>query len=343
MGKNKNKLLTYVILAVFSLLGACNMKKDEPAQPVQEAERHAFMLENDFIFIADVPKNWRYILYPVCNYGYYAQYNFENDTNKKYSHQGQTYVKFIGLGGKEGGRDNYFAITASSKENSPGFSIMDDGAASPYVPFIFRDGIQGQRENKIWEDGDHIKYYESSIYDIEEKYCLMLTMLEDEYNANEPSITEFLESTCFRTSDLGISGEEDILKRELLTLHIWSPYVQLSLEVPEGAEMGYKIRPRWEGGGEICLYYIYLDKEKDKYIEIEPDPDGWYVDPTGDFHYFLNQEDFMETVYEIPKNYVTPGGYYFVRKNVALWVNVDQEDTEMREYAKKIVQSVQFE
>lgn len=73
------------------------------------------------------------------------------------------------------------------------------------------------------------------------------------------------------------------------------------------------------------MYYIYLDKEKKNYIEIEADPDGWYIEPSGDFHYYLNREDFKETVYEIPMNFVTSGGYYFMKKNIAFWVYLEED------------------
>ncbi|MDE7327563.1 MAG: hypothetical protein K2N63_15025 [Lachnospiraceae bacterium] len=150
---------------------------------------------------------------PICNYEYYEHFNYTYDN---YDHQDYIYLEFEGLGGKYDGSDNYFTVTASPEVDYPGFSTTDDVAPSQMVPFCFSDGTQGQRETKIWKDAfKYIKeptmYYESNIYDIEKKYCLMLAMLEDEYNANEQDITKFVESACFRTSDLGISKEEDII------------------------------------------------------------------------------------------------------------------------------------
>lgn len=336
----KNRILCILICAMAEVifLSACNLQKTETKM---ESERHAFWIENELIFIADVPENWRYILYPKYNHGDYRDEIEGTDCE----------VRFIGEG-KEDGNDDFFEIYAHAARKWADYGYI--GYSNNFIErdsnsFTFCDGTLGRWDTKIWEGSffhamqGSTMFYDGCIYDMEKNYYLVFSMLKDEYDANEQDIISFLNSSCFRSSDLGISKEENVLKRELLTLHIWNPLMQLSVEVPEGVELGYKTRPHWDRGGDNCLYYIYLDKEKKNYIEIEADPDGWYIEPSGDFHYYLNREDFKETVYEIPRNFVTSGGYYFMKKNIAFWVYLEEDNTEMKEYAKKIVQSVQFE
>lgn len=300
----KNRILCFLIFAMaeITFLTACNLQKTETNM---ESERHAFWIENELIFIADVPENWRYILYPKYNHGDYRDEIEGTDCG----------VRFVGKG-KEDRDDNFFQIFANAARRGTAYEYINPNV--DYIrldsnPFTFCDGTAGKWNTEIWEEsffrrGERWEiFYRAFICDAERKNYIELNMLKDEYDVNEQDIISFLNSSCFRISDLGISKEENVLKRELLTLHIWNPLMQLSVEVPEGVELGYKIRPYWDRGGDNCLYYIYLDKEKKNYIEIEADPDGWYIEPSGDFHYYLNREDFKETVYEIPMNFVTSG------------------------------------
>lgn len=66
----KNRILCILICAMAEVifLSACNLQKTETKM---ESERHAFWIKNELIFIADVPENWRYILYPKYNHGDY--------------------------------------------------------------------------------------------------------------------------------------------------------------------------------------------------------------------------------------------------------------------------------
>lgn len=318
----------------------------KPEASKKETERHAFMLENDLIFIADVPNDWRYILYPVYDYGYYE------DLIKSGS-DGTHYVNFIGMGdGKSDGNDNYFVISASAVQK--GFDFDDTSHDGEEVTrgntsFSFRDGTPGEWKTK---HGEHSLYhnptasavfYEEYIHDRDMNYGIYFNMLKSEYDLNEQAIKDFVESACFRTSDLGTGGEGDVSGRERLTLHIKSPYAQLSLMVPEGAGIGYELTPGYGDVSGIGIYNIYLDGEKKNYIRILPDPHGEFAEQSGDYRYYLNMEDFGEIVYEIPGSNSVGRGYYFPEKQLMVWARVDKQDAGMQEYAKQIVQSIRFE
>ncbi|MDE7327564.1 MAG: hypothetical protein K2N63_15030 [Lachnospiraceae bacterium] len=343
-------ILLFLVMIEMIILSACNSKNSEPKIET-ESERHAFWVANELIFIADIPVDWRYILYPIYDYGYYERFGKYEGMDEQWH-----YIEFVGKG-KNDGMDDFFVILANAFWDWLDFTykpwdgtIYSDRKGTKWnsIPFSFQDGTLGKWETKILDESvyymdDLVTFYRGYIYDMDENYCIRLNMLKDEYDANEQDIVKFVQSACFRTSDLGISKEKNILKRELITLHIWNAFIQLSLDAPEGAELGHEMRYHSDGSVETSLYYIYLDKDKENYIEIEPDQDGQYIDLMGDFHYDLNVEDFTETVYEIPKNDSIAGGYYFPRKNVAVWVNVDEKNTKMREYVNKVVHSIKFE
>lgn len=80
----------------------------------------------------------------MCNYGYYENFNYA-----KGGYQEKYHVKFMVLGGKKDGIDNFFKITVSSVEDFKVFSETDDIIPTEIVPFDFMDGTQGQRKTKI--------------------------------------------------------------------------------------------------------------------------------------------------------------------------------------------------
>lgn len=327
------KICLYALFVVLLLCAGCAGAKENETL----WSRHAFLLDDDLVFIADVPEDWRYSIYPVNDYAYY--YDKMNDRPV-----GRRHVEFVGMGERDG-EDNFFSILVST--GSTGLGSPYDGEPSEYVqePFVFQDGMQGIRKYHVWET--HFVYsgykqieeaYSEVVYDTEEKYVIRLSMLRKEYNANETEIKRFLESACFRTSDLGESEEDSVYKKDLVTLHLWDEYLCMLLQVPEGSlikksyynnDMGYA----------SCAYTICFDESKSNYIVIRADS-GDVFDSCGDTRYYLNVDDFDDIVYELTG---FGGGYYFVNQHVQVQVEIDENDTELSEYVKKIVQSIEFE
>ena len=123
-----------------------------------------------------------------------------------------------------------------------------------------------------------------------------------------------------------------------MTLHIWDEYLNISLQVPVGItlwkkddfnDVGYKVR----------TYRVYLDQGMHTYFEIISDQGGAMIEPTGDVRFYLNTEDFKETVYELDGN---ARGYYFPQWHFSVCTNVGRVNEELWEYVKKIIQSFQF-
>ncbi len=80
-----------------------------------------------------------------------------------------------------------------------------------------------------------VDQYEGIVRDSAKRYNIHLRMLKEEYDDNREVITDFLKSIYFRESDLGGGNDkDDIMDRELITLHLWNEYCSLSLRVPEG-------------------------------------------------------------------------------------------------------------
>lgn len=308
------KLSIFTIMIFFPLGASCGLLNQNP-----KTERHAFLLNNS-VFIADVPTNWRFLLEPVDDYYYYRDLAYCDE---------QRSVYFMGVGEKEGEEDNFFS-----------FSVVEgDWNIDEYdydrIPFTFRDGTLGEWASCIVEtepqhgDWGVLPFYYGTVYDLGKKYGIGCLMLKEEYDTNEQVIKDFLESTCFRESDLGIDGGEDISEREWLTLHIWNKSIRMSLKVPEGLKIKVE--------DDRC--YIYLDENNT--LGIYPDYEGETLERTGDYYYYLNVEDFEETVYEIPNKY-SGHNYYFPSQYLMIW-NVDKNDEKLQEYAKKIVQSMRFD
>ncbi|MDE7210332.1 MAG: hypothetical protein K2O03_02660, partial [Lachnospiraceae bacterium] len=209
-------------------------------------------------------------------------------------------------------------------------------------PFIFQDGTKGEWAYQTgelplrFEDARKI-YYEGIVQDLERKYNIYLLMLKDEYDAKEREITDFLESACFRIYDLGVSEKTDFLERELLTLHLWSRYMKLSAQLPEGSVFARREFTNVDSY-RACSYSIYLDEDKEVGITFESDQGGGIKDPTGDYKYHLNTKDFEETVYELSGN-----DYYFPNYNLMVRTWNRKGDAEVWDYLKKIVQSIRFE
>ena len=105
--------------------------------------------------------------------------------------------------------------------------------------------------------------------------------------------------------------------------------IRMSLKVPEGLKIAVE--------DDRC--YIYLDENNT--VGIYPDYGGETLERSGDYHYYLNARDFEETVYEIPGKY-SDHNYYFPNQYLLVW-NVNKDEEELQEYAKKIVQSMRFE
>ncbi len=312
------KRIIFFIIIIGTLF--CNGCQSE--EPEVKMERHAFLLEEDLIFIADVPSNWRYIMAPADDYYYYKEPGLYETENR--------YIEFIGVGEKDkDGEDNFFRLIA--RRGKRWFSDRDRICNS----FVFQDGTKGEWEFHIWESKPHygtggtVPFYEGNVYELGEKYSIWLSLLGGEYDTNEQVIKEFLMSSCFRDSDLGISQEQDLLKREFITMHIWNKSVRVSFQVPEG------VRVKTEE--DRC--YIYLDENHT--FGIYPDYSGEILERSGDFHYYLNVEDFEETVYEIPSKY-SGKDYYFPNHHLLIW-NVNKDEVKLQECVKKIVQSMRFE
>ncbi|MDE7327391.1 MAG: hypothetical protein K2N63_14145 [Lachnospiraceae bacterium] len=318
-------LLFAIIFGIFFLYG-CNMQGKESQL---ETNRHAFLLYDDMVFIADIPQNWRYILSPTYDYSYYRNLI----ENKEERGRG---VMFIGVGEEDkDGEDNFFMIRPQ-KGRGGGRLYQSHPIISE--SFVFQDNTQGVWEYQVREDEPHygmggvMPFYEGNVYDLGENYHISLSMLGEEYDANEQVIKDFLKSACFRKGDLGISGEKEIWMREFLTLHIWNKSMRLSLQVPEGAGI--------ESGNDNC--WICMDMEGEERVEISVDYGGEMLERSGDYHYYLNVEDFKGPVYEIP---LSIGGcnYYFPERYVMVRISVDEANEELWNCAKRIVQSIQFE
>ncbi|MDE7210544.1 MAG: hypothetical protein K2O03_03755 [Lachnospiraceae bacterium] len=319
----KNCLL-FVAAAVLALKVGCGSKKQIP-----ETERHAFLLEDNLVFIADIPQDWRYILSPTYDYSYYHDL-IENEEERGRG------IMFMGIGEKDkDGEDNFFIIRP--QKGRGGGRLY---SSQPIIsnPFVFQDNTEGVWEYQVRESEPHygtggvMPFYEGVVYDLEGNYNITLSMLGTEYEANEPVIKNFLQSACFRNADIGICGEDEIWERELLTLHIWNKSMRLSLCVPEGVGI--------QSGNDNC--WICMDAEGKQRIEILVDYGGEMLERSGDYHYYLNVEDFKETVYEIPLG-IGGKNYYFPERYVAIRINVDEENEELWNCAKRIVQSVRFE
>ncbi|MDE7209877.1 MAG: hypothetical protein K2O03_00350, partial [Lachnospiraceae bacterium] len=209
-----------------------------------------------------------------------------------------------------------------------------DGLDTVCVPFIFRDGMEGGWESFTWVSkpryghGEEVLFYWGNVYDLEEECHISLRMLGSEYEANEQVIKDFLESACFRESDLGIDSGKELSEREWLTLHIWNKSIRMSLKVPEGLKIS----------AEDDRCYIYLDENNT--LGIYPDEyGGETLERSGDYYYYLNTRDFEDTVYEIPDKYGR-NNYYFPNQYLLIWNVMDET---LRGYAKQIVQSMRFE
>ena len=295
-------------------------------------ERHAFIMADGLVFIADVPVDWRYTLSPVYEYTYYGYLagggSYIQETNCR--------IRFIGIGENDS-EDNFFTITARKGEE-----VFEYDFPITTNPFIFQDGTKGEWAYQTgelalrFEDARKI-YYEGIVQDLEKKYSIYLWMLKDEYDAKEREITDFLESACFRIYDLGVSEKTDFLERELLTLHLWSRYMKLSAQLPEGVVFARREFTNVDSY-RACSYSIYLDEDKEVGITFESDQGGGIKDPTGDYKYHLNTKDFEETVYELSGN-----DYYFPNYNLMVRTWNRKGDAEVWDYLKKIVQSIRFE
>lgn len=298
-------------------------------------KRHAFIVENNPAFLADIPTSWRYRISPVHEYTYYAGLV---DAGKNYVERNGS-VGLIGKG-EEDGEDNFFEFAAAQ---GTGEGYFDYDFPVITEPFVFQDGTIGElcyqtREDYLKHAMSDIRkiYYEGFVRDSEKGCCIYFSMLQDEYNSNEQEITKFLESAYFSRRSLGASKKENILERELLDLHIWNRYMRLSLQVPEGSAFERREFKNVEGY-RTCSYSIYVDTEKKIGITVESDQGAVIAEPTGDYRYYLNVEDFEETVYELSgKN-----NYYFLNYNMV--VRTWGGDEEQQAYLKKIVQSIRFE
>lgn len=336
-----------ILLLGLSLCAGCSgEKRDEVTW-----SRHAFLLEDDLIFIADIPEDWRYVLRPVYNYLYYKElviYDGNYHAAWSGSNYAERYVEFLGRTGEYDGLDNFFRIYASrdgfqyiedqyryDEESALYYYRLESGVTAQAYDesFVFADGTQGEWQYWISDEEETIPYskgmknmYRGIVYDTGRNFGVGLWMLQSEYAENEPVIKHFLESGCFRTSDLGISEEPDILKRDLLTLHIWNEYMCMTLSVPEGISI--------ERSGDNIV--LYLDEANT--ILFYPDLDADMLEPSGDFDYFLSSEDFRETVYEIPYN-----GYYFANQYIMMFLHIDEDSEDLQQLAKKIAQSVCFQ
>lgn len=368
--------LCIILLSMLLCMGCSGQRKDENLW-----SRHAFMVEDDLIFIADVPEEWRYVLRPVYNYLYYeelVEYDGNYHAVQSNYDYAERYVEFVSRSGEYDGLDNFFRIYASrdgfkyienrySEENGVYHYRLEQDviAETDCKTFIFEDGTQGEWKYWITDEEETVPYskevktiYRGIIYDIQQNFGMGLWMLQSEYSQNERTIARFLESVCFRTSDLGISEETNVLKRDLLTLHIWNEYMCMTLSVPEGISIV-------KDGGNIIIYF---DEDKENKICFYPDSDADILEPSGDFDYFLNSKDFEETVYEIPgkgtyryvfcENFPQgiylpfPGvfyeqfpclqGYYFANQYIMMFLDIDEKNAGLQQLAKEIAQSVRF-
>lgn len=318
MKKIRKNCLFFIAAVTLSLWVGCGSQKQNP-----ETERHAFLLEDNLVFIADVPKNWRYVLYPVNDYYYYL--NLPNDNEYRC-------IEFMGEGHEGDGEDDFFTLIASKGKG--GRPEEADGLDAVCVPFTFRDGMKGEWESFTWVSEPHygpggeVPFYWGNVYSLEGGYHMSLWMLGSEYDENEQVIKDFLESACFRESDLGIDNGKELSERDWLTLHIWNKSIRMSLKVPEGLKIS--------AGDDRC--YIYLDENNT--IEIYPDEyGGETLERTGDYFYSLNARDFEDTVFEIPDRYGRIN-YYFPNQYLLVWNVMDEA---LRGYSKQIVQSMRFE
>lgn len=327
-GKSNFKVCSENVGKTISLCGTVgNTIKKELQQ--NATERHAFIMADGLVFIADIPKDWRYALSPVYDYTYCGYLGDYNETNCK--------IRFLGIG-EDDSEDNFFEITVKKGQKA----FVHNLPVTTVEPFIFQDGTKGEWTYQIGElplhyrDGNEI-FYEGLVQDLEKKYSIYFCMLKDEYDANKDKIMAFLKSACFRVRDLGVERENDFLGRELLTLHIVNRYMRFSVELPEGV-MFEKREFNNTDSYRTCSYTIYLDKEKKAAITFQSDQGGGIQDRTGDYKYYLNTKDFRDTVYELQE-----GGYYFSNYNFIVRTRDDGENEETWEYLKRIVQSIRFE
>ncbi|MDE7210333.1 MAG: hypothetical protein K2O03_02665 [Lachnospiraceae bacterium] len=299
--------------------------------------RHAFLLGNDFFFGANIPDDWRYLLTPVYDYMYVGEI-LQEKTEK----MDNLAVEFLGTG-MEDGENDFFTITVCAGEKDFMEYYSDDFSTLVVKPFVFCDGTQGTWKYRTWEGKPHhgnimSTYYEGIVQDIEGKCSIYLIMLKEEFDANVQIITEFLESVCIGKPSIDIDGYKSLSEQEFMTLHIWDEYLNISLQVPVGItlwkkddfnDVGYKVR----------TYRVYLDQGMHTYFEIISDQGGAMIEPTGDVRFYLNTEDFKETVYELDGN---ARGYYFPQWHFSVCTNVGRVNEELWEYVKKIIQSFQF-
>ncbi|MDE7327556.1 MAG: hypothetical protein K2N63_14990 [Lachnospiraceae bacterium] len=313
--------------------GSENVSNPTKNSPNQKTGCHAFLLEENTVFIADLPVDWRCVMKPVYDFAYCTEFlgtAGEDDLIKRC-------VDFIGIGGEDS-EDNFFVLTVGTGERK-----LRNNYVKKSVPFVFQDGTLGEWVDQTWEETLHYKditvpQYEGIVQDTEKKYYIHLGMLKEEYDANREIITDFLQSVCFRESDLGVSDEPNVLERELITLHLWNEYLNLSLRVPEGVGLKEK---RFYNANDYLAYECKIDLSQDgkEYICIYSDPRGGILERTGDYQYYLNTQDFDGTVYEIPDR----RGFYFPNRHLMIWTNLDDKNDELWEYTKGIVQSIRFE
>ena len=310
-----------------------NITKPSQNSPAQGTERHAFLLEDDLVLIADLPVNLRYVVKPVYNYLYCTEFR-DAVWEDSYYKRG---VDFIGVGGEDS-EDNFFIITVGKGEAS-----FQGDYLKKSVPFVFQDGTLGEWVEQIWEERLHYKdqvvdQYEGIVRDSTKKYNIHLRMLKEEYDDNREVITDFLKSIYFRESDFGGNDKDDIMDRELITLHLWNEYCSLSLRIPEGVTFKEE---RCYNDDHYPVYSceIYFSQDRKERIQIYSDQNGGILERSGDFRYYLNTQDFSDTVYEIPNR----RGFYFPNSRLMIQTNFDRENDELWEYIKRIAQSVRFD
>lgn len=297
-------------------------------------DRHAFILGNDLVFTANIPNDWRYLFFSGYDYMDMGKIQ-QQQTGKVF----QAAVKLVGAG-MDDGEDNFFNITVYTGKKEFMEYYSDDFSTLMETPFVFCDGTQGTWKYRTWEGepghGNILStYYEGIVQDAEGKCSIYLIMLKEEFDANAQEIMNFLESVCIGELSFGIDKSKKIFDQEFMTLHIWDEYLHMAFQIPEGAAL-WKKDQVYEGYG-VRSYRIYLDQDKHIYFQITADPGGILVEPTGEISFFLNTEDFTETVYELEGG--TSEDYYFPQWHLLVQTNVGKMNQEL---IKTIMRSFQF-
>lgn len=318
------KIVICGLLCVFLLCSACAVSEEDKKGDTQEEcswGKHAFLLNDEDIFFASMPDDWR-------------SFRPNNTYNT---------LVFIYCPDEEmlsNGWEAYY--TLSIKEyTSEIFLPMDH--------FIFADGQTGEkyviddnRKNKLpnWKDqGEHT----DGIISADKKYLFSTstykTLTNGQYEKYLKYAEKFYNSMIFQKGQIGLL-QEDLTKQDMVRLHIGGRLC-LDVTVPEG--MFFEVR-----GSDDTDYslFFYLDEKKENYIEICNDYKGDRSDEFWELYGKMltdpTYEEDAEYTVKISNNKTNYKYNFLCGRRVLAEILVPEDNGQMLKMALDIVRSIRF-